>query len=311
MALPVAAAAGIAAGAQLLGTGATAYAQGRMNKKTREWNEKMFALQNEQNEEYWHMQNEYNSPTSQMQRMREAGLNPMLMYGQGSSGGGTAGSLDSSSAPSWNPQAPRVDPSGALATYNAWRMQSAQIDNLKAQNTVLIQEATLKAAQTASTVEGTVGSRFSNELATELREFSVEAAKESLRKMQSETDYISQQTHNLNITEGFLQTREAREAALHSANLAEALQRVMLLKAQTLKTEADRQAVYKSIDEIDQNIRIKEMDNQMRDKGIDPGDPGYWRVLMKALNMLGNKATDYPGGGYIKSSIKNLVNPKK
>ena len=33
-------AAGIAAGASLLGTGAQVYAAGKMNKKTRQWNEK-------------------------------------------------------------------------------------------------------------------------------------------------------------------------------------------------------------------------------------------------------------------------------
>ncbi|UPW41832.1 DNA pilot protein [Peromfec virus RodF5_15] len=34
----------------------------------------------------WRMQNDYNTPLSQMERYREAGLNPMLMYGDGTSG---------------------------------------------------------------------------------------------------------------------------------------------------------------------------------------------------------------------------------
>lgn len=40
-------------------------------EKQRLWNEKM-----------WNMSNEYNSPSAQMQRLREAGLNPSMMYGQ-------------------------------------------------------------------------------------------------------------------------------------------------------------------------------------------------------------------------------------
>lgn len=43
---------------------------------------------------FWNMQNEYNSPVAQMQRLKEAGLNPMLVYGSGSVDG------NSTSAPS-------------------------------------------------------------------------------------------------------------------------------------------------------------------------------------------------------------------
>lgn len=36
--------------------------------------------------DFWHKQNEYNSPSAQMQRFADAGLNPNLMYGQGTNG---------------------------------------------------------------------------------------------------------------------------------------------------------------------------------------------------------------------------------
>jgi len=38
----------------------------------------------------WHTQNLYNSPKAQMQRFREAGLNPNLIYGRGNAGNATA-----------------------------------------------------------------------------------------------------------------------------------------------------------------------------------------------------------------------------
>lgn len=38
----------------------------------------------------WHLQNEYNSPSSQMQRLKDAGLNPNLMYGEGNVGNATS-----------------------------------------------------------------------------------------------------------------------------------------------------------------------------------------------------------------------------
>ena len=50
------------------------------------YNKEQAALQNQYNIDMWNRQNEYNSPASQMNRLKEAGLNPNLMYGQGSSG---------------------------------------------------------------------------------------------------------------------------------------------------------------------------------------------------------------------------------
>lgn len=48
-----------------------------------------YALAKQQNDydlNLWNMMNEYNSPQSQMQRFKEAGLNPMLVYQQGTPG---------------------------------------------------------------------------------------------------------------------------------------------------------------------------------------------------------------------------------
>ena len=48
--------------------------------------------QNDYNLEMWKMQNEYNSAAAQMQRYRDAGLNPNLIYGNGASSAGNAAS---------------------------------------------------------------------------------------------------------------------------------------------------------------------------------------------------------------------------
>ena len=55
------------------------------------------ALADRKNVEFWRMQNQYNHPTAQMERLRQAGLNPNLIYG--SSVAGATGSA-SSVAPS-------------------------------------------------------------------------------------------------------------------------------------------------------------------------------------------------------------------
>ena len=49
-------------------------------EKQRDWSEQMQDKQNAWNEDMWNKQNEYNSPVEQVQRMKDAGLNP-LYYG--------------------------------------------------------------------------------------------------------------------------------------------------------------------------------------------------------------------------------------
>ena len=49
--------------------------------------------------EMWNRQNEYNSPQAQMERLQAAGLNPAMMYGQGSQAAGQAKEMPKYNAP--------------------------------------------------------------------------------------------------------------------------------------------------------------------------------------------------------------------
>lgn len=108
---PLIVAAGITAAGSALGAGGSAIAQGKMNKKTRQFSERMYGVQRKDALADWQMQNEYNSPEMQMQRLREAGLNPNLVYDNGASFG-SPDAVRSFSAPSWNPQAPDYSAAG-------------------------------------------------------------------------------------------------------------------------------------------------------------------------------------------------------
>lgn len=50
------------------------------------YNKEMADLQNQYNMDMWQMQADYNSPTAQMSRLRDAGLNPNLAYGNATTG---------------------------------------------------------------------------------------------------------------------------------------------------------------------------------------------------------------------------------
>lgn len=79
----------VSAGANLISTNMTNRANERMQQEQNKWNL-----------EQWQRNNEYNSPAAQMQRLKAAGINPDIMYGQNA--GGAAGN-SSSPAQGTNP----------------------------------------------------------------------------------------------------------------------------------------------------------------------------------------------------------------
>lgn len=75
-------------------------AQQEENEKNRMYNFNLAQLQNKWNLEQWNRENEYNSPAQQMARLKAAGLNPDMMYQNGTSG------LTAASSPSMTAGAP-------------------------------------------------------------------------------------------------------------------------------------------------------------------------------------------------------------
>ena len=80
---------------QILNSSINYAAQADINKRTQKYNREMYERQRADSLSDWTRQNEYNSPTSQMARLREAGLNPNLVYGKGADN--TAQAIRSSS----------------------------------------------------------------------------------------------------------------------------------------------------------------------------------------------------------------------
>lgn len=88
---------GLAAGAisGIVGGIGQVVAGERQNKAQRELAEYSY----NKDLEMWHKGNEYNNPSSQMERLKAAGLNPNLVYGSGQTQGNSASQLPKYSAP--------------------------------------------------------------------------------------------------------------------------------------------------------------------------------------------------------------------
>lgn len=100
--------------------------------------------QNEWNLEMWNKQNEYNSPVKQMARYQQAGLNPHLIYGQGSNGN----SQNVPKAAAYDiAQVPRIDAGSAFSNALNSALQVANVELINANKEKVQQDSELSKTQ--------------------------------------------------------------------------------------------------------------------------------------------------------------------
>jgi hypothetical protein len=301
MPAPLAAAA-ISTGGNMLTSAFNAAMTAQQNKQMRGWNEHMYRVQRQDAlTDYdkqrrdsladFTMQNQYDSPTEQMNRLREAGLNPNLVYGSGASAGSPApvksADTRSTSPGSYSPHAPQIPDfvGPGLSSYYDTQIKQATIDNLKTQNTVQTQEAILKAAQTSQTVattentsQNTATSKFDLGMKTELRQNSLDFADQNLKKMMGEADTSLGENDRRN--------------ALNSSSIREAAQRILTQRLQNTAIPGQKAHIQSQIQSINRDIQIKDLDIQLKKLGIQPGDPLYMRALGRIINSNDVKITN-------------------
>lgn len=270
----------IAAGAELLGQGIGAISQGIQNRKQRQWNEKMYHWQRSDAINDWVRQNEYNHPSSQMARLREAGLNPNLVYGNGATT--TAAPIRSTESKAWNPKAPEFNPGSSLAAYFETQARQQTIDNLRQQNTVLANEAILKEAQTIATLANagltgvsTESKKFDLAMKTELKDTSIETAKSILDKIKVDTQAKFDENE--------------RRAAMLAPTIQKAVEEILNLRLSRAKTRAEINNLYQMGENLKSDNRLKQLDINLKSKGIQPGDPAWMRAIIQIFS--GSKVT--------------------
>ena len=280
--------AALTSSAQVLSSAMNYAATGDTNRRTLRYNREMYERQRKDALADWDMQNQYNSPAAQMQRLREAGLNPNLVYGKGADN--VAQQVRSTDAKSWSPEVPKFDLSGPLMSYYDVQMREAQTDNLRAQNEAIKNEALLKALQGSKVAAETARSKFDLGLAEDMRGMSLEAMKQNIRKMTVGSDYLTD--------------KNEREAALTSTSISEALTRIGKIRADTDYTrmkenqgrqlfpgELERQRL--SNENLNQAVWmlqregvIKDLDVKLALQGIQPGRPAYDAFLKQVIDKL-------------------------
>lgn len=114
----------------------------------RKYGREMYNLQRQHQLEDWHRANKYNSPVQQMQRLREAGLNPNLVYGKGG-GNVPATMIRTPDAPEGQFNNP-VE--GIPQIYAATKMNAAALDRVQKEIENMELEGKYIDAKTAKTL---------------------------------------------------------------------------------------------------------------------------------------------------------------
>lgn len=200
----------IASGIGALSGAANATATGKMNKKSRQFSRETYAKTKADNIQFWNMQNEYNSPEKQMERLKAAGLNPNMVYDKG----GAIQSAGNISSPDVQPAQFRTPDFGSIGTglvqgYFDTKIKQAQYDNLKQTNTVLQQEAILKAAQAEGEAVRTYGKGLENYVYHQNSDALARGAYLANEKTSADIQYTNDEN--------------ARKAAMQAPNLQQAV----------------------------------------------------------------------------------------
>jgi len=188
---------------------------------------------------------DYNSPVAQMERLKQAGLNPNLIYG--SSPGGAAGGTDIPSGVGANSVVSQAPMFGSVLGefYNVMK-NDAEIDNIEADTAAKVANATNIEANTANVLWNTDRSKS-------LFAGDAEMQRESIRGKRVGTDIKLSQEH--------------RDAMLQGADLNTKVANLLKLEADTAKSKAEKDKIKMLTDlaETDMFLNLSEL--EMRASG--------------------------------------------
>ena len=192
-----------------------------------------------QNVKMWNMQNEYNAPSAQVQRLKDAGLNPNLMYGSGTAATGNSSQMPQYAAPTL--QAPQI--AGNLLDF------ASKLEDLKTKR--IGNQLTLQQMATEESKRAELASRASKNLwdienGNYMRVLTENRTNAEIRvmmsKLQNDASYRRQieaeidLTRRKILTEGMTQAQKLWEITQMQHRIREIDANVGLIKANTRYT---------------------------------------------------------------------------
>jgi len=278
MPLPIWLPSAITAGAGLVGSFGQNAATAAQNAASRRFSIEMYNRQKSDALDFWRQQNEYNSPEAMAKRFELAGFNKNMVAGNVS--GGQAGAI---STPDVQQAQFRVPDSNPIATamntlgqFTDLRIKQAQHDNLKAQNTAILEDTLMTKARK-------LGQDLSNlKSQAEFEEWNTQAAKNA-RVVTRDADA---RYANFRMREKW-QDFNLKKQAFQQAGLINPKQ---------------RQKLNKQLEYLENSIEWQEIRNEAQHSFIDPGAPIITRLIQGIIQEM-LRGQRLPQGWDIKNII--------
>lgn len=262
----------------------------------RKYNRKMYEKQRADALADWNMQNEYNSPAAQMKRLKEAGLNPNLVYGDG--GATMAAPPIKSSDMALSGISPKNIDLGRnqMMGYDI-KIKEAQLKNLQASTTTQEMDTLLREAQIEATYANAGLTKWKTQSSRGLYPH-------ELQNIQSRNEAIL-----ANTTFTKQQTQINRELA--DMNLSKGFTEQIVMRVNMAKTRQEIENMKETLNLLRKEGILKDFEIQLNKTGATKGDsyiirnlPGFLQtlgfqspsVVLENAKKLLKKATDYLPG---------------
>lgn len=248
----------------------SAVSQGNQNRKNRKFAVERYNVERDNAKKDWDMQNTYNSPQQQMARLQQAGLNPNMVYGNGSAVNQAPEPNQSHTAP-YRGEAPQVDLSAPVQGYFDTQMQQVQLSNQAKQGTLLDAEYALKEAQKLNIEAETLTKNHNNDYLFGSSESRVALIKAQLARANAGVIQDNWRLNTYNPLQADAVRRDNANRTLKGSNL-----------------QAD--------------TRSKTLMANLQEAGISPNDPAWMRMITQFIQ--GDKKIPTP------KEFKDMVNKR-
>lgn len=275
--MSIIAGAAIAGGASLLGGLVSSGSSRKSQKRSLEANKELQEREWQNNLEQWQRENEYNSPAAQMQRLSEAGLNPNLVYGNGSVSGNTTTAGPRYDAPtanlSYDTSGIQKGFSNSIHAFQDYQVRGAQFNNLQAQ-------ADLIEAQADNTRAQTLRQEFDLGLESDLREYTT--LQRSNKALQSQPE--------LGIAQSSYQIKSVEERVAKDT-YHDVISRVKVDLRNAEKSGRNLDSDY--FIKLEQAVKVK-LENELLRLGIGSNDNVLTRIAGRIINnIIGGTSTGF------------------
>lgn len=283
----------------------------KSQQNTNEQNIQLAKYQNSWNEMMWRKNNQYNSPVAQMDRLKKAGLNPNLVYGNGST---TV--VGNSSSPASGVAAPKLQAytnfsnpfASSVETYSNLSLKKSQENLMKSQASAADASASLSLAtaaakifdtdikkETKETLVNSIIQDYNNKVKTgSVLDANVEKLLKEANHLQIEDEYLMQKISSDEAYKKLLEEQvltERSKQVLNSSSARAAISAAIL---------SDARARGQNIqNDLDENTFLYKVAKVMNEAGSSESEFNIKRLEQKYYEQFGYR----PGYDLIKSII--------